>query len=524
MSKLPLLIDSFNFIPHLVENKGDSGKVIVRGEVARAGVATENNRVYPKSLWEREIKRLQKSMAERKVYGEAEHPSSGRTSLRNASHLMTGLSMDGDVVIGEMEILNTAAGRDVKAILEAAGKLGMSSRGFGTTETRECRDIVQDNYKLSVFDFVSEPANITSYPTIHNEDIKPTGKESVMAEDKKTTLESLRQSNPKLVESLKDEVEKDFERRGAAIWAKKIEQAREEKAEELKAVFAENLRAAIEQAKIEVAEAERAKLFNDPKVAGSASALEDIKKLLRPYIQNEDTEAVISGKDIEVKAALEALAAKDLELANIKTENEALAGLAKEAGYKYHLESLIRNHPFADLIRKTVGDVKTYTNTEALNAKVADIVDEVNKQNKKHEERDAEIAKLVEENAKLRVGVEKVLEANKLIVLEAYQEERLRNHPKRNDIRLVLEARKVASKEDIDNIVTSFREKQLDTAAIEEARSRVRMLVGGSGSREYAAEDAVKKPTHLVESVDYNGLGQDLKKLRTLSGMGSDEN
>lgn len=526
MEKPNLLIDSFGyFTPHLVEDKqGAGGRLVIRGEFARADIPTENNRVYPKTLWEREIKRLAKPMSEKKVLATSDHPDSGRTSLKDVSHVITKLWMEGNVVMGEAEVLNTAVGKDIKAILEATGHLGVSSRGFGTTQVnQEGKDVVQDNYKLQCFDFVADPANVTSYPKVHTESNAgkglPVKTEKVMEE--KLTLEKLRQTSPTVYENLRDEAEREFEKRGAAIWAKKIEAARTEASTDLRGQVAIELKAAIEAAKVEVAQQEREKLLNDPTVAGAKNALEGLKDLLRPYIVPEDIEAVLSAKNSELNEMANKLAEAELSVANLKTENEKLALMAKEAGFKYHLETILKDVPEADLIKSVIGDVKAFEDLDSLNTRISGIVDEIKKQAVKQEERDTEMERIKLENVKLREATEKSLEVNKLLMVENYIEERLKHHPKASEIRVVFENKMPESQERVDEVISKFREKQVDRAQLDEARARVRKLVG-SNAVETISENVDNPRESNQSNTNYNGLGVDAESLRALSGMGTE--
>ena len=57
MSK-QILIDKGGAVwMHLTDGK--DGKWTVRGEFGRADVPTENKRVYPRAIWEKEIERMQ---------------------------------------------------------------------------------------------------------------------------------------------------------------------------------------------------------------------------------------------------------------------------------------------------------------------------------------------------------------------------------------------------------------------------------------------------------------------------------
>lgn len=146
--------------------EGKDGQLIARGEFARCGVPTANKRVYGENLWRREIDKLSESIKERKMYGLIDHPSSGKTKLSEVSHLITDLSIDSNgIVIGEAVILDTSKGKDLKAIADAGGQIGVSSRGYGSVQrNNEGLDVVQEDFNLMTFDFVADPASVTSYP------------------------------------------------------------------------------------------------------------------------------------------------------------------------------------------------------------------------------------------------------------------------------------------------------------------------------------------------------------------------
>ena len=132
-----LLVDTMTFRCKVLEESKDGprgAKYVARGEFARSDRATENKRLYPHSLWERELGRMGKQLQEMKVYGELDHPMDGRTQLKRASHIVTDLHLEGEIVVGTAYILDTDQGRNLKAILDAGGAVGVSSRGFGTTK------------------------------------------------------------------------------------------------------------------------------------------------------------------------------------------------------------------------------------------------------------------------------------------------------------------------------------------------------------------------------------------------------
>ena len=66
--------------------------------------------------------------------------------------------MDGDVVYGTIELLDTPSGKILKSLVESGITLGVSSRGVGSTRRQGDTDVVQEDFQLICFDMVSEPS------------------------------------------------------------------------------------------------------------------------------------------------------------------------------------------------------------------------------------------------------------------------------------------------------------------------------------------------------------------------------
>ena len=66
--------------------------------------------------------------------------------------------MDGDVCYGSVELLDTPAGKILQSLVESGVTLGISSRGVGSTKRSGDHQVVQDDFQLICWDFVSEPS------------------------------------------------------------------------------------------------------------------------------------------------------------------------------------------------------------------------------------------------------------------------------------------------------------------------------------------------------------------------------
>ena len=150
--------------------KAPSGNPLVEGILATAEIKNGNGRYYSKDLWKREIDKYKEVVKENRATGELDHPESSIINLKNVSHIIRDMWWDGDNVIGKIEILPTASGNILRALVENNVQVGVSSRGMGSlSQNREGVLEVQDDFELLCWDFVSTPSNPGSYMHTINE-------------------------------------------------------------------------------------------------------------------------------------------------------------------------------------------------------------------------------------------------------------------------------------------------------------------------------------------------------------------
>lgn len=153
--------DVFDYTPDMVKEsiEKNGGKIIMKGVLQKADVLNQNGRIYPLNVLEREVRNYQKFILENRAMGELDHPDSSVISLKNASHVVKEAWIESGVVYGRVEILDrTPSGNILKGLIESGVKLGISSRGVGSTRKQNDYNIVQDDFQLICWDFVSEPS------------------------------------------------------------------------------------------------------------------------------------------------------------------------------------------------------------------------------------------------------------------------------------------------------------------------------------------------------------------------------
>ena len=136
----------------------NGGKIIMRGILQKANVLNQNGRVYPKEILDREVRNYQKFIKENRALGECDHPDSSVVNLKNASHIVREAYMEGDICYGVVELLDTPSGKILQSLVESGVTLGISSRGLGSTRSEGEYQVVQDDFQLICWDYVSEPS------------------------------------------------------------------------------------------------------------------------------------------------------------------------------------------------------------------------------------------------------------------------------------------------------------------------------------------------------------------------------
>ena len=149
------------------ENKA----VFLTGIMQRADAQNGNGRVYPRPILEREMENYKKLVRERRALGELDHPEDSVVNLKNASHMVTDVWWDGNDVMGKVQVLNTPSGQVLKELVGAGVKLGISSRGLGSVSEGNGTTMVQDDFQLICFDFVSEPSTTGAFMMTEGKDI-----------------------------------------------------------------------------------------------------------------------------------------------------------------------------------------------------------------------------------------------------------------------------------------------------------------------------------------------------------------
>lgn len=304
----------------------NGGRMRIKGVFTVADEVNGNGRVYPEAILDREIEKVKKLIAEKRAFGEADHPGDGKSTIKNTAAMLTGIEKevaDGrKVYYGEAMVLNTEpGGKNLQEIIRAGGRPGVSSRAWGSlvkgSWQGKAADIVQEDLDLKTFDFVigqsTKGAEITRFTEqlevvnlvecgpckgCMREDCEKQNSKGGSTVMEIKTVEELTKAYPDLCEQLvkdavalkekevKESLQKDFDLR--------ILKEVEAKTEEVK-------KAVIDEIK------------NSEEYKGMAGTLTEIAKLVKPYLPagGDDVEEELEDKVDELSGKVSSLEAEN---------------------------------------------------------------------------------------------------------------------------------------------------------------------------------------------------------------------
>ena len=139
------------------------GGMMLSGKLQEADIQNGNGRIYPYRVLMREVNTYKKLVKENRALGELDHPDDSVINLKNASHMVTDVWMEGKNVMGKVKVLDTPSGNILKGLVNSGAQLGISSRGMGSVSENMGKTMVEDDFQLICFDFVSEPSTPNAF-------------------------------------------------------------------------------------------------------------------------------------------------------------------------------------------------------------------------------------------------------------------------------------------------------------------------------------------------------------------------
>lgn len=144
----------------LITEAGQKEKVYkIKGIFSTIGEKNRNGRVYPRALWEEQVKEYQANFYNGSINTlmEYTHPDRTEVDPMLAVAKITSLKIQGNHVLGEAVLLDNPQANQLKSLIKNGIKISVSSRGVGTVEN----GIVKD-FKLITYDIVPNPSDFNA--------------------------------------------------------------------------------------------------------------------------------------------------------------------------------------------------------------------------------------------------------------------------------------------------------------------------------------------------------------------------
>jgi hypothetical protein len=156
-----LNFDQANLKTELMEDENGNKSLYMQGIFIQGGVKNLNERNYPVDEISKAVENVNSTLARgESVFGECDHPQELTINLDRVSHMITKMWMDGPSGMGKLKIVPTPHGQIIRTLIEAGGKLGVSSRGSGNVDHR---GHVSD-FEIVTVDIVARPSAPNAYP------------------------------------------------------------------------------------------------------------------------------------------------------------------------------------------------------------------------------------------------------------------------------------------------------------------------------------------------------------------------
>lgn len=145
----------------LIEEVNCKKSLKIQGPFLMFDKENRNGRIYPEKVMTPAVEKyLEEYVKQNRALGEMNHPL-GRVSVdpERACIVTESLEKDGKYYIGKAKVLSTPLGQLLANLLDDGVKIGVSSRGLGSTFKKDGKVHVKDDYEIrTAADVVFDPS------------------------------------------------------------------------------------------------------------------------------------------------------------------------------------------------------------------------------------------------------------------------------------------------------------------------------------------------------------------------------
>lgn len=320
------------------EELSEKGNIVkpmkIAGVASRGNVVNGNNRHYSTSLFEREVGRVQGDISKGSFLGLLDHPDKGNgAKLKETAMKFTKLFMENDYMMFEADVLDTNAGKDLKALLRGKVQVQVSTRGYGSSKKEKINgqmvDNISDDYELTGIDAVSGHSNPEAEINYFKEK-KEGGSEMKLTELREKYPDLIAEAEKAVEDRVKKEVTDDLTSKFEDKVLDEIGKTRSEMTKEITASITDELMPEYEE--------------NQAKLAEIADIVGDL-------IEKSDKKAP-DEKDEKLKILKIQLEESNKKIDAIGAELKEAKAKIDQSGVKEYLDEALKNEPFKVVLKE----------------------------------------------------------------------------------------------------------------------------------------------------------------------------
>jgi len=156
---MKLMTEVSNEVESLIENTSEGKKFLIEGRFATGDMKNANGRIYESSVLHPAMRKyITEKVSVGRGYGEMNHPQTPTVNLERVVMVIESMKEDGSHWNGKAKIINEGLGKIIVAIMEAGGKVGVSTRALGTLREMNGNKYVNNDLVFSAIDVVGDPS------------------------------------------------------------------------------------------------------------------------------------------------------------------------------------------------------------------------------------------------------------------------------------------------------------------------------------------------------------------------------
>lgn len=156
---MKLITETSLDVETLIENTSSGKKYMIEGRFATGDEKNANGRIYESSVLHPAMnKYISEKVSVGRGFGELNHPQSPQVNFERVVMVIESMTQNGSHWNGKAKIVNEGLGKIVTAIMEAGGKVGVSTRALGTLREQNGNKYVNPDLIFSAVDVVSDPS------------------------------------------------------------------------------------------------------------------------------------------------------------------------------------------------------------------------------------------------------------------------------------------------------------------------------------------------------------------------------